>query len=155
MGRTLTIVAAVLAVVALAVAIGRAGPDEMKDEAAALRHKAEALESQGHAEVAELVAEVAEKLAGMAEEAAERREHCERKVDEVIEELERVERQRNELADSLYGLSETHAGQARANQARMQAMLLPVLVIGIGVFIGTAVSAMFLPMIGMLEGLGM
>lgn len=63
--------------------------------------------------------------------------------------------QRNELADSLYGLSETHAGQARANQARMQAMLLPVLLITIGVFIGTAVSAMFLPMIDMLDALQM
>ena len=61
--------------------------------------------------------------------------------------------QRNELQDNLYSLGQMYAEQARCGQARLQAVLLPVMLIGVGGFIAMTIMAMFLPMIGILTNL--
>ena len=61
--------------------------------------------------------------------------------------------QRNELQDNLYSLGQMYAGQARCGQARLQAVLLPVMLIGVGVFLAITILAMFLPMIGIITNL--
>jgi len=55
--------------------------------------------------------------------------------------------QRNELQDNLYSLGQMYAEQARCGQARLQAVLLPLMIIGVGGFIAMTILAMFLPMI--------
>jgi type II secretory pathway component PulF len=62
--------------------------------------------------------------------------------------------QRNELQDNLYSLGQMYAEQARCGQARLQAVLLPIMLIVIGGFIAMAVLAMFLPMIQVVTALG-
>lgn len=62
--------------------------------------------------------------------------------------------QRNELQDNLYSLGQMYAGQARSGQARLQAVLLPIMLIVVGVFVASAVLAMFLPMIQVITALG-
>jgi type IV pilus assembly protein PilC len=61
--------------------------------------------------------------------------------------------QRNELQDNLYGLGQMYAQQARTNQARLQAILLPVMLVFVGGFIGMTVLALFLPMIQIITSL--
>jgi len=61
--------------------------------------------------------------------------------------------QRNELQDNLYSLGQMYAEQARCGQARLQAILLPVMLIGVGCFIAMTILAMFLPMIGIITAL--
>jgi len=61
--------------------------------------------------------------------------------------------QRNELQDNLYSLGQMYAEQARCGQARLQAVLLPVMLIGVGVFLGMTIMAMFLPMISIITNL--
>jgi type II secretory pathway component PulF len=61
--------------------------------------------------------------------------------------------QRNELQDNLHGLADMYANQARHNQGRLQAVLLPVMLIVIGGVVATAVLAMFLPMIQVVTSL--
>lgn len=55
--------------------------------------------------------------------------------------------QRNELQDNLYSLGQMYSEQARCGQARLQAILLPVMLIVVGGVLATAVLSMFLPMI--------
>ena len=55
--------------------------------------------------------------------------------------------QRNELQDNLYSLGQMYTEQARCGQARLQAVLLPVMLIAVGGILATAVLSMFLPMI--------
>lgn len=55
--------------------------------------------------------------------------------------------QRNELQDNLYSLGQMYAEQARSGQARLQAILLPTMIIGVGSIIGMCILSMFLPMI--------
>ncbi|MHC4174936.1 MAG: type II secretion system F family protein, partial [Planctomycetota bacterium] len=62
--------------------------------------------------------------------------------------------QRNELQDNLYSLGQMYAEQARCGQARLQAVLLPIMLIVVGGFVGSAVFAMFLPMIQVITTLG-
>ena len=62
--------------------------------------------------------------------------------------------QRNELQDNLYSLGQMYAEQARCGQARLQAVLLPVMLILVGGILALAVLAMFLPMIQVVESLG-
>ena len=59
--------------------------------------------------------------------------------------------QRNELQDNLYSLSEMYAQQTRTNQARLHAILFPTMVIAVGIVVGFAVIAMFLPLVSMLN----
>jgi len=61
--------------------------------------------------------------------------------------------QRNELQDNLYSLGEMYAEQARCGQSRLQAVLLPAMIIGVGCFIAMTILAMFLPMIGIITSL--
>jgi type II secretory pathway component PulF len=55
--------------------------------------------------------------------------------------------QRNELQDNLYSLGQMYSQQARCGQARLQAILLPCMLIVVGGILATAVLSMFLPMI--------
>jgi len=55
--------------------------------------------------------------------------------------------QRNELQDNLYSLGQMYAEQARCGQARLQAVLLPIMLIVVGGILAMAILAMFLPMI--------
>jgi len=55
--------------------------------------------------------------------------------------------QRNELQDNLYSLGQMYAEQARCGQARLQAVLLPIMLIIVGGILAMAILAMFLPMI--------
>ena len=59
--------------------------------------------------------------------------------------------QRNELQDHLYSLGQMYARQTDCYQNRLQAILLPVLIIVLGLLIGTMVAAMFLPVIKMIQ----
>jgi len=61
--------------------------------------------------------------------------------------------QRNELQDNLYSLGQMYTEQARCGQARLQAVLLPIMLIGVGCFIAMTILAMFLPMIGIITNL--
>lgn len=61
--------------------------------------------------------------------------------------------QRNELQDNLYSLGQMYAEQARCGQSRLQAVLLPTMIIGVGCFIAMTILAMFLPMIGIITSL--
>ncbi len=54
--------------------------------------------------------------------------------------------QRNELQDNLYSLGEMYAEQARCGQARLQAVMLPVMLIFVGGFVAMTILAMFAPM---------
>lgn len=55
--------------------------------------------------------------------------------------------QRNELQDNLYSLGQMYSEQARCGQARLQAILLPIMLIVVGGILAMAVLSMFLPMI--------
>jgi type IV pilus assembly protein PilC len=55
--------------------------------------------------------------------------------------------QRNELQDNLYSLGQMYAEQARCGQGRLQAVLLPIMLIVVGGILAMAILAMFLPMI--------
>jgi len=61
--------------------------------------------------------------------------------------------QRNELQDNLYSLGQMYAEQARCGQARLQAILLPVMLIGVGCFLAMTILAMFLPIISIITAL--
>jgi type IV pilus assembly protein PilC len=61
--------------------------------------------------------------------------------------------QRNELQDNLYSLGQMYADQARCGQARLQAALLPVMLIGVGCFLALTILAMFTPMIQIITNL--
>jgi len=61
--------------------------------------------------------------------------------------------QRNELQDNLYSLGQMYSEQARCGQARLQAVLLPVMLIGVGCFLAITILAMFLPMISIITSL--
>ena len=55
--------------------------------------------------------------------------------------------QRNELQDNLYILGTMYSQQTHCLQNRLQAVMLPMMIIGLGMFIGAMVLAMFLPMV--------
>jgi len=61
--------------------------------------------------------------------------------------------QRNELQDNLYSLGQMYAEQARFGQARLQAVLLPIMIIAVGAIVMLCVLAMFLPMIKIISSL--
>ncbi len=54
--------------------------------------------------------------------------------------------QRNELQQNLYSLSEMYSQQARTGQSRLQALMLPVMLVFVGGVIAVAVMAMFMPL---------
>ena len=61
--------------------------------------------------------------------------------------------QRNELQDNLYSLGRMYAEQARCGQARLQAILLPTMIIGVGGIVAMCVLSMFLPMVQVVSSL--
>ena len=61
--------------------------------------------------------------------------------------------QRNELQDNLYSLGQMYAEQARCGQSRLQAVLLPAMIIAVGCFIAMTILAMFMPMISIITSL--
>jgi len=61
--------------------------------------------------------------------------------------------QRNELQDNLYSLGQMYAEQTRYRQARLQAILLPVMLIVVGGFLALTVLAIFMPMVQVISSL--
>ena len=61
--------------------------------------------------------------------------------------------QRNELPDNLHSLADMYADQARAGHSRLQVVLLPMMLIVVGGFLGVTILAMFLPMIQVVTSL--
>ncbi len=61
--------------------------------------------------------------------------------------------QRNELAESLYSMSDMYARQAETNQTRLQALLSPILLVLVGGVIGLVITAIFMPMVQMIDGM--
>jgi len=61
--------------------------------------------------------------------------------------------QRNELQDNLYSLGQMYAEQARCGQARLQAVLLPIMLICVGGFLAIAILSMFLPLVKIISSL--
>ena len=61
--------------------------------------------------------------------------------------------QRNELQDNLHSLGQMYGDHARCSQARLQAILLPLMIILLGGFIGLIVISMFLPMVQVVTSL--
>jgi len=61
---------------------------------------------------------------------------------------------RGELADNLYGLAEMHAEQARTNQSRLRAVMMPVLLLVVGIVVGLTAVAMFAPLAAMMRWMG-
>ena len=59
--------------------------------------------------------------------------------------------QRNELQDNLYSLGQMYNEQSRTIQAKLQVLLLPIMIIIVGVVIGMMVLAMFLPLVNMMQ----
>jgi type IV pilus assembly protein PilC len=55
--------------------------------------------------------------------------------------------QRNELVNHMQGLGQMYAQRTRTMQSHLQAVLAPALIIFLGIFIGTMVLALFLPLI--------
>ena len=61
--------------------------------------------------------------------------------------------QRNELQDNLYGLSDMYSHQVACNQARLEAILLPIMIIIVGGILAVTISALFLPLVTMMHSL--
>ncbi|MFA5293801.1 MAG: type II secretion system F family protein [Phycisphaerae bacterium] len=61
--------------------------------------------------------------------------------------------QRNELEDNLHSLSQMYVEQVKCSQVRLQAALLPMMLVFVGGFIGMTVLALFLPMIKIITSL--
>ncbi len=61
--------------------------------------------------------------------------------------------QRNELQDSLYSLGEMYAEQVRCSQARLQTLLLPIMLILVGGFLAMTIMGIFLPLVQIVSGL--
>ena len=61
--------------------------------------------------------------------------------------------QRNQLCDNLHSLGQMYTTQTHSLQSRLQALLTPILVIMLGLFVGMTIAAMFLPMISITTAL--
>jgi type II secretory pathway component PulF len=61
--------------------------------------------------------------------------------------------QRNELQDNLYSLCDMYRQQVRVHQARLQGLLLPMMVLVVGGVIALTIMAMFLPFMGIMRSL--
>jgi len=59
--------------------------------------------------------------------------------------------QRNELQDNLYSLADMYRQQTVISQSRLQAVLMPMLLILVGGFVCLTVLAMFLPMVHLID----
>jgi type II secretory pathway component PulF len=61
--------------------------------------------------------------------------------------------QRNCLKENLLELGRMYAQQTFGMQARLQTILMPAMIIGLGLIIGTIITAMFLPMVTIIQTL--
>ncbi|MEJ2649077.1 MAG: hypothetical protein P8016_11805 [Sedimentisphaerales bacterium] len=61
--------------------------------------------------------------------------------------------QRNELQDNLYSLGQMYTEQAAHGQSKLQAVLLPVMLICTGGFIALTILAIFAPIISIVTSL--
>ncbi|MBN1975027.1 MAG: type II secretion system F family protein [Sedimentisphaerales bacterium] len=61
--------------------------------------------------------------------------------------------QRNELQDNLYSLGQMYSEQAEYGQSRLQAVLLPFMIIFVGIFLMMAILSMFAPMVSIITSL--
>lgn len=61
--------------------------------------------------------------------------------------------QRNCLKENLLELSRMYVQQTFGMQARLQTILMPLMIIGTGLIIGTVITAMFLPMVSIIQTL--
>ena len=61
--------------------------------------------------------------------------------------------ERNELQENLLGLSDMYSRQAQTGQSRLQALMLPVLLVVVGVFVGMVIVSLFLPLISVLQAM--
>jgi len=61
--------------------------------------------------------------------------------------------QRNELQDNLHSLGQMYAEQTRHRQARLQTVLLPIMVVVVGSFVAMAVVSIFLPIVQLITTL--
>ena len=61
--------------------------------------------------------------------------------------------QRNELQDNLYSLGQMYSEQVRCHQSRLQAIMLPVMLIVLCGIVGLTVLALFLPMVKIVTSL--
>jgi len=61
--------------------------------------------------------------------------------------------QRNELQDNLYSLGEMYAEQTRYRQTRLQAVLLPAMIVAVGMFVLFCIMAIFGPIMSVISGL--
>ena len=61
--------------------------------------------------------------------------------------------QRNELRDNLHSLSDMYTSQARQGQARLNSVLMPMMIVLVGGILMMAVLAIFLPMIQVITSL--
>ena len=62
--------------------------------------------------------------------------------------------QRNELQDHLYSLSEMYSQQAFTHQARLQGVLMPIMIILVGGMLAVVIGSMFLPLSSLVQSLG-
>jgi type II secretory pathway component PulF len=61
--------------------------------------------------------------------------------------------QRNELQDNLYSLGQMYSEQAGYGQSRLQAVLLPIMLICVGSFIMLSVLSMFAPIVSIIQSM--
>jgi type II secretory pathway component PulF len=59
--------------------------------------------------------------------------------------------QRNSLKENLFELGRMYAQQTFGMQARLQTILMPLMIVGTGLIIGAIITAMFLPMVRMIQ----
>ncbi len=96
-----------------------------------------------------------EAVAGQVEQGAnilEAAQHC-RVIPRLVFYSVQVGSQRNELQDNLYSLGHMYSTQARTAQAKLQSILLPVMIVLLGCFIALMVLSMFLPMVQVVTSL--
>lgn len=61
--------------------------------------------------------------------------------------------QRNELQDNLYSLASMYTQQVQCHQGRLQALLLPIMLVVVGGVVALCIISLFLPMVTMIESL--
>jgi type II secretory pathway component PulF len=59
--------------------------------------------------------------------------------------------QRNELYESLQNLGQMYAGQVQTSQGRLQAFLMPGLILCVGLIVAVIVLGMFMPMVTIIQ----
>ena len=113
-----------------------------------LRLSAGATGSENLIAESEVIAEQVEKGAGIMEAG----QFC-RMIPKLFFYSIQLGSQRNELQDNLYSLGQMYTEQAQFGQARLQALLLPLMIIFIGGFMFLTILSIFAPMIQIITNL--